>query len=198
MEYHYKMKKFGNIAAIFVLGLVFAAVSHAQTPVKIGLIDSGEFADEKTGIQKFINAVKALNTELAPRVKELTDLQTKMQALAEEIKKLENVGPGVPVNQKAILDKRDEGGRMQREFEFKKNEYDAYLEKRSNDVLGPIQADIAKAIQEFATKNGYTMIFDLDKLGPSGALLAMDPKADITKEFIVFYNARPATAAAPR
>ena len=53
--------------------------------------------------------------------------------------------------------------------------------------------DIGNAIQEFARQKGYAAILDSSKLDSSGLLLAYDDtKADVTKEFIVYYNARTA------
>ena len=55
--------------------------------------------------------------------------------------------------------------------------------------------DIGKALDEFAKKNGYSLILDGAKLDGAGLILAFDEKSEVTKEFITFYNARPATAA---
>jgi Skp family chaperone for outer membrane proteins len=109
--------------------------------------------------------------------------------------------PAVPVNQQTAAAKQEEGQRLQREFEFKKKEYDAALEAGSNRVLGPVSADIGRAIQEFAKNKGYSVILDIDKLAQANIILALDQSANITKEFITYYNARPAstaTTATPR
>jgi Skp family chaperone for outer membrane proteins len=189
------------MAVIMVFAATFAVSANAQTgaaqpgPVKIGLIDSGAFGLEKEGISRYVTAVKALGAELKPLENELVTMQTKMQTLADQIAALQKTPSAVPTAQKDILDKQDEGQRLQREFEFKKKEYDARVEKRGNELLGPIQADIGKAIQDFAMQKGFTVVFDLNKLGSDGALLAMDPKAEITKEFIAYFNTRPASPA---
>ena len=136
---------------------------------------------------------------MKPRVTELQSIQTKVQTIAKDLEALQK--PGVPVDQKAILAKQDEGQRLQREFEFKKKEYDAAVEKRSGEVLGPVSADISKAIQDFAKAKGYAVVLDIAALASANAILALDPGANITKEFITYYNARPAgtaTAVAPK
>jgi Skp family chaperone for outer membrane proteins len=192
------MRKISLVVATLVFAVMSAVSANAQAgaagPVKIGLIDSGAFGLEKDGIVRYVNAVKALSTEMKPLETELVGMQTKMQTLADQIAKLQAV-PEAARNNKDILDKQDEGQRMQREFEFKKKEYDARVEKRGTEILGPIQNDIGKAIQDFAVSKGFTVILDIDKLGRDGALLAMDPKAEVTKEFITFFNGRPATTA---
>jgi Skp family chaperone for outer membrane proteins len=127
-------------------------------------------------------------------VTELQGIQTRIQSIAAEIQKMTG-NTAVPVDQKALAAKQDEGQRLQREGEFKKKEYDAAVERRSNELLGPISADISRAIQDFAKARGYTVILDIDRLGQAGAILSLDPSANVTKEFITFYNMRPAAAA---
>ena len=199
------MRKFSLVAVSLVFAAIFAVTINAQTgataqagPVKIGMIDSGAFAAEKEGITRYVNAVKQLGTEMKPLENELVAMQQKMQTLADQIAALQKIQASNP---KDILDKQDEGQRLQREFEFKKKEYDARIEKRGNELLGPIQNDIGKAIQDYAIQKGYTVVLDIDKLGRDGALLAMDPKAEITKDFITYFNAKSpgtATTATPK
>ena len=203
------MKKIGLAALAMIISALFVSGAFAQAApagnVKIGLIDSGAFGgDEKGvgGITKFVNAAKALQTEIAPRAKELETLQTRIQTLATEIDKLGQTPGAVPANtQKTIADKTAEGQRLQRELEYKNNEYKAYVAGRQKDVLEPIQSDILKAVQDYAKKNGYSLILDIDRLWNAQEVLFLDPAADVTKDFITYYNARPAgaaTAAAPR
>ncbi len=195
------MKRFSLIAVTLIFAAIFAVSANAQPgTIKIGLVDSGAFGSEKDGITRYISAYKQLATELKPLETELVSMQNRMQTLGDQIAALQKVPAGVS-NQKEIADKQDEGQKLQREFEFKKKEYDARTEKRGNELLGPIQVDIGKAVQDYLTQKGYTLILDIDKLARNGNLLAMDPKAEITKEFIVFFNARPAgtaTTAVPK
>jgi Skp family chaperone for outer membrane proteins len=190
------MKRVSTLAASFLFAAFFAVTAFGQpAPAqKIGWIDTGMFADEKDGVTKYVNALKTLDTEMKPRVTELQGIQTRIQSIAAEIQKMTG-NTAVPVDQKALAAKQDEGQRLQREGEFKKKEYDAAVERRSNELLGPISADISRAIQDFAKARGYTVILDIDRLGQAGAILSLDPSANVTKEFITFYNMRPAAAA---
>jgi len=69
-------------------------------------------------------------------------------------------------------------------------------------VMGPILQDIGRAMDDFAKQKGFALILDAAKLEGAGLILAVDlAKVDVTKEFITFFNARPATTAttaAPR
>jgi len=163
------MRKFSLVAATLIFAAMLAVTASAQTgaaqagPSKIAMIDSGAFGLEKEGITRYVNAVKQLGTELKPLETELLGMQQKMQTLADKIANLQKVPANVQ-NQKDVLDAQDEGQRLQREFEFKKKEYDARVEKRGAELLGPIQADIGKAIQDFAIQKGYTLVFDINKI----------------------------------
>ena len=190
------MKKFGFIAAALMFVFTFGATAFGQTqpPTKIGWIDTGAFSDEKEGIVKYVNAYKSLSNEVKPRETELVGIQTKIQNIAKE---LQTPPPaGVPVNQQAMATKREEGERLARELEFKKKEYDAFVQKRGGEILGPLNADIGKAIADFGKQKGYVAILDIGKLADAGAILHLDAGANVTKEFVTFYNARPAAATA--
>lgn len=193
------MRRFNLIAVSFVFAAIFAVSASAQAPAaaatKIGWIDTGGFAAEKGGITKYVNAYKALGNEVKPKTTELEGIQTRLKTIADDLERMRNLPANVPFDQKAAAAKQDQGQALQREFEFKKKEYDAFLEKRGGEILGPINMDIGKAIQDFAKTKGYAVILDIDKLGQAGAILALDQTANITNEFIAFYNARPAGAA---
>jgi Skp family chaperone for outer membrane proteins len=194
------MKKFGFLTAallfVFTLGITaFAQPASQAAPTKIGWIDTGAFSDEKAGIVKYVNAYKALANEAKPRETELIGIQTKIQTLSSELQKMTE-NKAVPFDEKAAFAKKDEGERLTRELEFKKKEYDAFVQKRGGEILGPLNQDIGNAIKDYSKQKGYVAIFDIEKLANAGAILHLDTAADITKDFIAFYNARPAAATA--
>ena len=199
------MKKIGFIAVavLFVSAFgmnIIGQVPAAIAPAKVAWIDTSAFDDEKTGIQKFINAYKALSNEAKPRETELTTISTRVQTLSDDLAKMQ-ANKAVPFDEKAALAKKDEGERLAREYEFKKKEYDAFIQKRGGEIVGPVNQDIGKAISDFGKAKGYTMIFDIVKMAQTGVILHFEESANITKEFIAFYNARQAsaaTAAAPK
>lgn len=200
------MKRFGTFAGSLIFAAVFAVsvFGQAQPGVgKIGWIVTQAFGDDKEGITKYVNAEKALETEMRPRLTELQTLQTKLQTISEDIKKMTS-NPAVPVNQQAVTAKQDEGQRLQREYEFKQKEAQAQYAKRREEVLGPIQTAILAGLQDYAKLKGYSVVLDISAMGQGEApnpVLVLDASANITKDFIVYYNARPATTAttaAPR
>src|SRR5258705_347390 len=65
--------------------------SAADVPVpqsRIALIDTTMFVDEKKGIFRYIDAVKSIQPQFAGANQELLNLQTRINALVEDIRKL--------------------------------------------------------------------------------------------------------------
>jgi Skp family chaperone for outer membrane proteins len=169
-----------------------AAANNGPVPeTKIAFIDTGAFGDDKAGITRYVTAVKSLEREFKPRQDELNTMQNRIKALADEISKMSG---NTVVDPKTIQSKQDEGERLQRDLKYKKEQADADFAKRYQEVVSPISADIGKALDQFATQRGITMILDISKLAP--AILTVNQNMDVTAAFIAEYNSRPATASA--
>lgn len=172
---------------------------------KIAVINTSAFDDEKGGITKYANAMTALEKEFAPLQ---ADIQTKVnryQTLGVEIKKLQdsaNAPTPVPINPKDAQAKMDEYQGLEVTIKRLQEDGKTKFEKRQQEVMAPILQDIGKAMDEYGRQKGYALILDGTKLDSAGLILAVDlTKIDITKEFITFYNARPAgtaTTATPK
>ena len=195
------MKKISLFVTSLFIAAMFAVSAFGQAPAagagKIGWINTSAFGDEKAGVTKYNNALKALEAEMKPRVAELQGMQTKLKTLSDELANMQKANPAVPFKPEVAQAKQEEGQRIQREFEFKKKEYDAAMAKRGGEVLAPIQNDLLRAIQDYAKQKGYAVVLDIAALANDNmsAILALDPSSDVTKDFITFYNARPATTA---
>lgn len=195
------MKTFRSIAAIFVFAAIFAVSGYAQTQPtaaggKIVMIDTSAFGDEKEGITKYVSAKKTVDAEFKSVDTELQTMGTKLQSLAKEIQVFnDNQAKGVPFDKNTAQAKADEAEKLQRDIKFKQEDAKARYERRSQVVLGPITQDIYKTLQDYAKQKGFSTILDSAKLFDAGIIIAVgDDKADVTKDFITFYNARPATA----
>lgn len=194
------MKTFRLIAGSFIFAALFAvsAFAQAQTAPKIGIINTLAFDDDKAGITKYVKAMNSLETEFKPVGDELNTMGTKIQALQTEIQKLQNTtqsSPNVPINTQTVNAKLEEYDKLGREFKFKQEDAKARFDRRRQVVLGPILQDIGNAMQEFAKQKGYAVIMDAAKMEEAGILLAFTDNIDVTKEFVAFYNARPAGTA---
>ncbi|MEJ7848296.1 MAG: OmpH family outer membrane protein [Pyrinomonadaceae bacterium] len=200
------MKRFSFIAASFIFVAVFAVSAFGQAAVptgKIGLVNVNAFADPKGGITKFRNALSSLDPEFKPAYDELRTLGTRYQTLGTEIQNAQKpAAPGVPAKAPANLQaKADEFQTLELTIKRKQEDLKVKSERRYQEVVGPVYSDILKAMNDYAKAKGYALILDGAKLEENGMLIGFDDKYDVTKDFIVFFNARPAgtaTAAAPK
>lgn len=169
------------------------APANVVVPVsKIALVDTEAFGDEKAGIVRFINVLQTLSREVKPKQDEMLAIQTKMQQLAKDI---DTLSKAAIVDPKTIQAKREEGARLERELKYKKEDFDAMMQKRYREVVGPVSADIGNELDVFAAQRGITMVLDVSKL--LSVILSAKNETDITLAFIAYYNAKhPGTAAA--
>ena len=178
---------------VFAICSITAGTVMAQQPTgKVAYIDTASFLDEKSGINKIIVANRQLEAEFAVRLKELRDGNTQLAAIGKEVRTMEQLPPG-QINPNTYTAKREEGEKLQRELVYKKEDLERALAKRREVVILPITRDIGKVMEEFAMKNGIGSILDSSKFYDNGALLFLANTSDITKDFIAFYNAKPAT-----
>lgn len=197
------MKRFSLIAACFIFTAVFSISAFGQAPAatatgKIGLVNVNAFADDKAGITKFRNALGSLDTEFKVVNDELKGMQTRLQALATEIQGLQKpAAAGVPEKRDptVLAAKIEEAQNLETSIKRKQEDGKAKYERRYQQIVGPVFGDIIKALNDYAKQKGYAVILDGAKLEESGILMGFDDKYDVTKDFVVFYNARPAGTA---
>jgi Skp family chaperone for outer membrane proteins len=192
------MKTFRLIAVSAIFAAIFAVSAFAQTTgSKIGLINTYDFGDPTNGIKKFVAAMTTLQTEFKPVETELQTMGTNIQALQKELQSYQvllDQKKNIPISDADVQKKVEALDKMQREYKFKEDDAKVRYQRREAAVLGPIRQDIGNAVQEYTKKNGYVLIIDVSK-DQTGMILGLDEAADVTKQFILFYNARPATTA---
>ena len=170
------------------------ATDAAVPPSKIALIDTSMFVDDKKGIYRYVDAAKSIQAQFATQNQELLNLQNRINALVEDIRKL-RAAPAP--DQRAIAAKQEEGTRLQQDWNFKKQRFDEDYGKKFQEVTAPISELIGKAMDQFARERGITMTLDLSKLLP--AMLTAMPAVDVTDAFIADFNRKnPRTGAPPR
>lgn len=197
------MKTISSAAACILFAVIFAVSASAQaTPAagagKIGLVNINAFAADTGGITKFKAALTALDNEFKPVNDSLRTKATRYQALGTEIEKLRTpTAAGVPAQSNAatLQAKVDEARTLETQIKRDQEDAKAKYDQRYSVVIGPVFNDILKAMNEYAKSKGYAVVLDGAKLEEAGILLGFDDKYDITKDFITFYNARPAGAA---
>lgn len=154
---------------------------------KMAMIYSDAFLDPKNGIARYNSLLTTLNREFQPRQAELQGLQTKIQTLGKEIEDTQAVAAP-----DAIRQKRDQLAQLNTEFKRKGEDAQAAYEKRRQEIFGPLQIDIGKALEAFAKARGITVIVD----GSQVPVIYAADSIDITRAFITEFNSKnPATAA---
>ena len=192
------MKRISVIAVLFVFAAVFAVSASAQAPAaapKVAVINTTAF-DGKEGITKYNNAMDSLEKEFQPVQTKLQGYATRLTALRGEIEKLQKPAGNVPIDNSALSAKAVEYENLGKQAKREEEDAKVNFERRQAQIMNPVLQDIGKAMQEYANQKGYDLILDVAKLDNAGLILAYNPaKVDVTKDFITFYNARPAGAA---
>lgn len=154
---------------------------------KVAVIDSRAFAE---GVGEMKRQIDKLEAEFQPRTKELETMQDQLVKLDEEIKNGSNLDPKV-LNQKV-----EQAQVLKREFDRKREDYQADLQKRYQLVLGPVQEKMHKFLEQYAAQREIIVVFDLAPAAQSG-LIYLNPASNITEEFIKEYNRQNPVPGAP-
>jgi outer membrane protein len=150
------------------------------------------FLDQKTGIAKFNSVVTKLNGEFQKTKDELTQMQTRATALESEITKLREAPAGAPVDQRALQAKIDQLDQLKKDIQRKGEDAQANYNRRRQELFGPLQEEIGRALEAFAKARGINVIIDAAQV----PLLYAADSIDITRAFIADFNSKnPATAA---
>jgi Skp family chaperone for outer membrane proteins len=158
----------------------------AASAGRIAIIDSSAFSDEKAGIARVVNAMKTVDAQFQPVRTEVQGMQTRYQALVDDINKTSAVA-----DPKTIQTKTDQADTLKRDMERKTQDAQIAIKKRMDDVLGPLQEDVFNSLQAFAQQRGISIIIDASRV----PLIYAADSVDITKDFIAEYNrTKPATA----
>ena len=199
------MKIFRAIAAVAFLAAISAGSVSAQVKptapantvpstqtgnvpeTKIALVNTDEFADEKTGITRLVSAMKRVDGEFQPRRTELQTLQQTIDKATADLTKAQPLQDAKVSQQQA-----DKIEGMKTEFKRKGEDAQAAYQQRLQAVLGPVYDDIGKALDAYAKAHGITLILDVTKIQ---GIVSASESLDITRPFITEFNSKnPATA----
>jgi Skp family chaperone for outer membrane proteins len=158
----------------------------------MAVIYTDMFLDSKTGILKFNSVLTKLNNEFQALKTELQGMQTRAQQLEDEINKLQNAPAGTPIDQRALQAKIDQLEQLKKDIQRKSEDAQASYTRRRQELFGPLQDEIGKALEVFAKARGINVIIDAAQV----PLLYAADSIDITRAFIADFNSKnPVTAA---
>jgi Skp family chaperone for outer membrane proteins len=158
---------------------------QAPAPARVAYVNSNAFVESATGIKQLVKVLQSLELEFAPQRQELELIQEKLRTIVAELNKLR--GEATP-DAKAIEEKQNAGLALQQEFQAKQQAAQQAFGARQQEMQGPVSVELGKELRVFAQQRDLTMLFDLAKLGD--ALLDAKPEADLTADFIAYYNAK--------
>ncbi len=186
-------------AGFAALSIVSASAQTATQPagggggsatVKIAVIDSSLFSDEKGGITRVVSAMKTVDTQFQPQRTELQGLQDRYNTLVANLQKA-----GPVQDAKVTAQQTEQAEQLKVQIERKGQDAQASFQKRMQDVLGPLQEDVYTALQTYVKQRGISVVLDANRV----PLIYVADSVDITREFVADYNrTHPATAASSR
>jgi outer membrane protein len=170
-----------------------ASQTVALPTSKMAVVYTDAFLDPKSGIAKFNSVVTKLNGEFQKLKDEITAMQTRAQALEAEINKLREAPEGTPIDQRALQAKIDQLEQLKKDIQRKAEDAQGAYNKRRQELFGPLQDEVGKALEAFAKARGINVIIDAAQV----PLLYAAESIDITRAFITEFNSKnPATASA--
>lgn len=174
----------GNAQALAQTG----AAAGGQVPkTKIAIVDVMAFRD---GVAELKVKYDKLQTEFAPRYRELEAMQSKLASQEKVLNENQNLT-------------QQQAAKLSQEFQEGKKAYERMVQdaqdtagKREEAETGPIKEKLSKYLEQYCTKYGISYVFDGRALQETGVIIYAAPAANITDDFIKEYNkANPAQTA---
>ena len=195
-----------NAFRISLAALVFAAfaiLAHTQTrpanpaapatrpaaaPANVAVIDSRAFSDEKAGIARVMNTMKALDTKFQPLRNELRGMRDRLNTMRADIDKKRSIQ-----DQRMTAQQVEAADQLELQIKRKAEDAQVSYNRESKAALEPLQQEIFQALTAYSQAKGISLLIDLNHV----PVIYSAPSLDITKDFIADYNrTHPATGAA--
>ena len=173
------MSTFNRSIPLLGLCLCLALVStRASAEIKMGVVNFQKLLEDAPQTK---TAMQALESEFAPRRRELLTMQNDLKARDEKLQK-EGAVMSEADRTKAEKTLRDQ----QREFSRKAGEFQDDASTRRNEEIGKVQRYLVTEIQGYASAQGYDLVL------ADGVLFAKGP-LDITANVLALLATKPAT-----
>jgi Skp family chaperone for outer membrane proteins len=184
------------VAALTILAqtLLTTRATSAETvppmaaPANIGIIDSSEFSNDKTGIARVTAAMTQLETKFQPLRTEIRGMRERLNTMRSDIQKKRAIQDAAMTARQA-----EEADRLEVQIKRKQEDAQASYQKESITVLEPLQKDIATAINAYAQAKGITLVLDANRV----PIIYAATSHDITRDFINDYNQKYPAGAGP-
>jgi outer membrane protein len=175
-----------NVLRVAAIGLgcfLAAGAVHAQNAAttsvgpRVGVINMLQAISSTTEGKQASNQLQA---QFAPRQQELESLTKQINDLQQRL----SGGASLSDDERARL--TAQGGRLEREFERKKNAYQEDLNSAQGEAVNGIGAKMMEIVNRYALEQNYTEI--LDSSAQTSQLLYVAKDIDITQDIIRLYD----------
>ena len=173
------MSTFNRSIPFLVLSLCgVMAASQASAEIKMGVVNFQKLLEEAPQTK---TAMQALESEFAPRRRELLTMQNDLKAKDD---KLQKEGAVMSEADRAKAEKalRDQ----QREFSRKAGEFQDDASTRRNEEIGKVQRYLVSEIQAYANAQGFDLVLGDGVFFAKGQL-------DLTANVLAVLLTKPAT-----
>ncbi|HEX5964696.1 MAG TPA: OmpH family outer membrane protein [Pyrinomonadaceae bacterium] len=151
----------------------------AAAPGNIAVIDSRAFSSDKTGINRVMTAMKALEAKFLPLRTELRGMNDRLTAMRSDIDKKRTIQ-----DQRMTAQQIEAANQLELQIKRKAEDAQASYQRESLTALEPLQKDIANALGVYSQSRGISLLLDLSRV----PVIYSAPTIDITREFIADYN----------
>ncbi|MEJ5226494.1 OmpH family outer membrane protein [Thermodesulfovibrio sp.] len=164
-----------------ILGFIMTFYTPSYAELKVGVVDLYRVLNESEEGKKAVNELQSM---LDSRQKTLEEKQRKIQTLKEEYDKKKAV-----LSEDARKSKEEEIERLGRELQRTAADYQVELQKKQNEITQSMLKEIRQIINEFAQKEGYSLILEKAEQ----LIIYTTKEVDITDKIIALFNQKTST-----
>lgn len=147
---------------------------------KVAVINTAEL---QVQILEFKTKVEAVNKQFEPQTKEIQTEADRINALETTLKtQSQSLTPA------RVAEMTEQLATMKRQYTRKAEDVQAAGEGAMTQVLGPLKEKLRKFLEYYTTKKSIAVLIDLANSAEANTILWVDPRIDITQDFISEYN----------
>jgi Skp family chaperone for outer membrane proteins len=147
---------------------------------KIAVINTAVLQQE---IMEYKSRIESVNRQYEPRGKELQGEADRITALETTLRTQRQ-----QLTAARVAEITEEIERKKRDYRRKAEDLEAEAQRTLTQVLGPIKEKLGKFLDFYTTKREIILLIDLANAAENNSVLWIDPRIDVTKDFISEYN----------
>lgn len=173
-----------------------ASAAGADLPKpKIAFVNTSAFAE---GIGELKILYDKMSAEFAPRMSELSSMKSAIEAKQEQLNK-----NGAKLTPQQARKLQEDIEQLTKDGKRKQEDSQADIQKREEELTGAAYGKVNEFLNKYVAEKGITIVFSTMAVAEANLILYIDPKAEITQDFMASYNkahpapTAPQTATAP-